>query len=158
MDRLWAPWRMEYILAEKDGDCFICAAVRSEDDKASLVIDRGKVTITVLNRYPYNNGHLLVCPNRHIAELEAVTPEEYAEIFETMKRWKERMDRLMKPHGWNIGVNLGTPAGAGLKDHIHFHMVPRWTGDTNFMPVLASTKVISQHLEELWEQLTDGNL
>lgn len=123
------------------------------DDRANLIVHRGKTCVLVMNRYPYNGGHLMVAPVRHVESTEAMTDTE---LLETMRVTNLAMDLLRKtthPHGFNVGVNLGEAAGAGLKDHVHVHIVPRWNGDTNFMPVMADLKVIPQALEDLWEQL-----
>jgi ATP adenylyltransferase len=153
MERLWAPWRMEYILSDKSG-CFICDAAESDDDRKSLVLVRGKKAFALLNRYPYNNGHLMVCPYRHLGAIEKLDSEELGEIMEMLVELKCRLDEIMYADGYNVGINLGAAAGAGVEEHIHVHLVPRWQSDTNYMPVLGETKVIPQHLDDLWQQLT----
>jgi ATP adenylyltransferase len=151
--RFWAPWRMEYIRGLKEKGCFLCKALAGTDDRANLVVRRGRTVATVINRYPYNNGHLMVCPYRHVAEIEALTPEERLETMDEVARAIAALRPAMRPAGFNVGVNLGRAAGAGLEEHLHVHIVPRWDGDTNFMPVLADVKVVPQSLLELWDLL-----
>ena len=152
--QLWAPWRMKYILnAKKDEGCFLCNAGASRDDETNLVIHRAELCFCLLNRYPYNNGHLLVAPFAHKADFCELTKDESAEIMCTLGEMQNRLRDAMRPDGFNIGVNIGKTSGAGLPGHLHFHIVPRWEGDTNFMPVLADTKVIPQALEEVFRML-----
>ena len=152
--QIWAPWRMKYILAsKKEEGCFLCKAGESRDDAANLVVYRAKLCFCILNRYPYNNGHLLVAPYAHKPDLCDLTPEESADAVAAICEMQRRMRSAMKPDGFNIGINIGKISGAGLPGHIHFHIVPRWEGDTNFMPVLADTKVIPQALEEVYRLL-----
>jgi ATP adenylyltransferase len=154
-DTLWAPWRMEFIqgLGGKSNGCFLCAAAAGGDTRANLVVRRGRTALCLLNRYPYNNGHLLISPFRHEGKIESLTREELAEILSMTVEAKKLLDRLMSPNGYNIGVNLGRAAGAGLEEHFHLHVVPRWSGDTNFVTTVGSVKVIPQALEELWGML-----
>ncbi len=158
MKRLWAPWRMEYIERVDDAKkgCFLCAAAEcrdEEDEKQRFVLWRTGNWMVVMNRWPYNNGHLLIAPVRHISDIEAVEDEQFAEFGSLVRRCKRRLSQVMSPEGFNLGLNLGRIAGAGVEDHLHWHIVPRWNGDTNFMPVTASTKVIPQSLRELYELL-----
>jgi ATP adenylyltransferase len=153
MQQLWAPWRLAYITGPKDTECFLCRAVREPDDRANLVLARGRTCAVVLNRYPYNNGHLMICPNRHTAELEALTPDERLEMMDLAARCVGCLRTALQAEGCNIGINLGRVAGAGLDTHVHMHVVPRWNGDTNFMPVAADVKVVPQALEALWDTL-----
>jgi len=157
MDQLWAPWRLSYVAAAKPptqaDPCFICRGLAETDDKANLIALRQPHCVVVLNRFPYNNGHLLVAPLAHKAHLKELASEETLEIHQTLTRLVSVMDELMHPDGYNIGLNLGKAAGAGLPGHLHWHLVPRWHGDTNFMPVLGDTRVIVQSLENLWESL-----
>ncbi|MBI3408330.1 MAG: HIT domain-containing protein [Planctomycetes bacterium] len=159
MDHLWAPWRLAYVAAAKpptDGDpCFICRGLRESDDRANLIARRSDHCVTVLNRFPYNNGHLLIAPCAHKGVLRELSTEEVVEIQQTITRLLDALDRLLRPEGYNIGLNLGRAAGAGLPGHLHWHLVPRWNGDTNFMPVLTDVKVIAQSLDSLWELLVD---
>lgn len=181
-DQLWAPWRIGYITGEKnlksdqparklawqpgaDQSCFLCRAVaegesasqsQSEVDEKNLVVLRSNASVVLLNRYPYNNGHLLVAPNRHIATLDQLTDDEHLEMMHQLVRLSRTLQDLMKPEGFNIGLNLGRTAGAGVPGHLHWHIVPRWNGDTNFMPVLAGVNVIPQSLEALVELLRNA--
>ncbi len=152
---IWAPWRMDYIRGPKDGECFLCAAARSNDDRAGYVVRRGTACFGLLNRYPYNNGHLMVAPYRHIRGLAEMNETERLEMMGLASDLVERLRAVIRPEGFNLGLNLGKVAGAGLESHLHLHIVPRWSGDTNFMPVLADTKVIPQALDELWTALRD---
>lgn len=157
MENLWAPWRMEYIEQAADGSgeegCIFCNRLAKSDDKNNLILYRGKNAFIIMNRFPYNNGHLMVVPNRHTGELTEVSPEEASEMFELIQRCIQALRQTMSPHGFNVGMNLGRVAGAGIVDHLHYHIVPRWNGDTNFMPVLGNTKVISESLEKSYQKL-----
>lgn len=153
MKNLWSPWRSKYIESFKDeqssGQCIFCEALSFEvSDLNNLVVNKARLTYTLLNLYPYNNGHLMVVPNRHIWELEKLTKDESCEIMEQLTLAKLVLADIYKPQGFNIGLNLGRAGGAGIEEHIHFHIVPRWSGDTNFMPVLGEVKIISQELME----------
>lgn len=171
-EQLWAPWRLAYIQADQsegesqptagpapvllegaDASCFICRAVADDADRQNLVVGRGRQTVVVLNRYPYNNGHLMVAPQRHLGRLENLSDEIHLEAMQVVTRLVGLIERLMSAEGFNIGLNLGKAAGAGLPGHLHWHVVPRWSGDTNFMPVFAGVKVIPQSLDALWELL-----
>jgi ATP adenylyltransferase len=155
MDHLWAPWRLSYVSAPRaplvEDPCFIChgQAADPSQDRANLLVLRTPASVVLLNRFPYNNGHLLVCPRRHEGRLQALSAEELLDLDHTLQRLITLLDELMRPDGYNIGLNLGAAAGAGLPGHLHWHLVPRWHGDTNFMPVLADTKVIVQSLDTL---------
>jgi ATP adenylyltransferase len=157
MDRLWAPWRLSYVTQAKgpaDADpCFICQGLASDDDRRNLIALRTPLSVVVLNRFPYNNGHLLVAPRAHKGTLQELTPDELLENMETLRRMVRLLGELMSPDGYNVGLNLGRAAGAGLPGHLHWHVVPRWQGDTNFMPALADTRVIVQSLEALYDLL-----
>ncbi len=153
MKNLWAPWRQEYILAEKKG-CIFCRAVEDTDDDKNLVVYRGKESFLILNRYPYNYGHLMIAPNKHKCDFDELSDQEMLEIMRLLQRVKAGLKEYLNPEGFNIGVNIGKAAGAG-EQHLHFHIVPRWVGDTNFMPVTSETKVISQHLSELLKKLRE---
>jgi ATP adenylyltransferase len=176
-DPLWAPWRLGYVTGnestpvsplpeplswEPDADrsCFLCRDAATYDqaleiDRRLLVVDRGRFTITVLNRYPYNNGHLLVAPRRHVGDLPDLSRDEHIECLERIGNWIRTYRKLLNAEGFNIGLNLGRVAGAGVPSHLHWHLVPRWASDHNFMPVLAGVRVIPQSLDSLWEMLTD---
>jgi len=152
---LWAPWRINYIQAlDKTDECFICRnRDHPEDDQANLVLWRSPRSIVVLNRFPYNNGHLLVAPARHIAGLDQADDEELLEMMHLIRESQKVLLLAIKPHGFNVGMNFGRCAGAGLPDHLHAHVVPRWSGDTNFMSVCGNVDVISQSLVELLDLL-----
>lgn len=157
-EQIWAPWRLSYIAGAKDHKpegCFLCRyAADIATDRENLVIARGRRTLTVLNRYPYTNGHLLVAPLAHKPNLEDLDDEELLEGMQALRTMTQLMRDRMSAEGFNIGVNLGRIAGAGVPGHLHWHLVPRWSGDTNFMPVLANVNVIPQSLEALRELLT----
>ena len=150
---IWAPWRIEYILGEKEAGCFLCRMFAEQDDRSNLLLKRGKTCAVVMNRYPYTSGHLMVTPFRHLENLKDMTPEERIEMTDLCIEAVEILKAELKPDGLNLGYNLGAAAGAGLKDHIHQHIVPRWVGDTNFMPVLADTRVMPQALLEQYDVL-----
>ncbi len=150
---IWAPWRIEYILGDKEGGCFLCRMFAESSDRENLLLKRGRTCAVVMNRYPYNSGHLMVTPYRHIENLSDLTPEERLELMDLTAETVDILKGALHPQGLNLGFNLGEPAGAGLKDHIHQHIVPRWTGDTNFMPVLADTRVMPQALHEQYDIL-----
>jgi ATP adenylyltransferase len=158
MDHLWAPWRLSYVAAAKppadDDPCFICRGLAEQDDRRNLVAWRGSHSVVVLNRFPYNNGHLLIAPKAHKGRFDQLTDDEILETTRALSQMMGHLDALMHPDGYNIGLNLGRVAGAGLPGHLHWHVVPRWNGDTNFMPVLADVKVIVQSLDALYDQLT----
>lgn len=151
-DRLWAPWRIGYVQSQKEG-CFLCEALKRKDDSESLIVVRRALCFAILNRFPYNNGHLLVAPNHHKTMMKDLEHEERDELMELVDESVDALREALNPHGFNIGINLGRVAGAGVPEHLHIHIVPRWDGDTNFMPILADTKVISQSLEELYDLL-----
>jgi len=160
MDRLWAPWRMAYIDDMDDsgstGGCFLCAARDAEDNRQALVILRRPPIFVVLNRFPYNNGHTLVVPEAHKAELGELTEEEMLGLMAVTREVLDAFKQLFRPDGFNVGLNFGRAAGAGLPGHLHLHIVPRWSGDTNFMPVLGQTKVIPQSLEDTYDRIVEA--
>jgi len=159
MDQLWAPWRLAYIAnpsPPKADECFICAGLADNRDRENLIALRTSSSVVILNRFPYNNGHLLVAPRAHKGDLPELESAEMLELMETVRRMATIVRELIKPDGFNIGLNLGRVAGAGLPGHLHWHIVPRWNGDTNFMPVLSDTKVISQSLDAFWAMLTNN--
>lgn len=155
---LWAPWRVGYILGSKPAGCVFCAKARAaaEEDAQNLVLARGAECFVVMNTFPYNPGHLLVLPYAHVGELEEMTASARAELWELVLRWKQRLQGVMRTQGFNIGINLGHVAGAGITEHVHVHIVPRWQGDTNFMSVVGDVRVVSQSLQDLYEQLREG--
>jgi len=153
MEKLWSPWRSKYIDSFKTGEtqseCIFCEAAGKEiDDLDNLVVRKSKLTFTLLNLYPYNNGHLMIVPYRHIGELSDLLVEEANELMQELQLAQHALNNTLKPQGFNIGANIGRSSGAGIADHIHFHIVPRWNGDTNFMPVLGQVKIISQDLKD----------
>jgi len=150
---LWAPWRMQYIGTVGEDGCFLCQAWQGTDDQANLVLWRGERSFVIFNRFPYANGHLMVATAHHGRALGDLEEGELVELMRTTARMQRLLEEVVHPHGFNIGLNLGRVAGAGLTDHLHLHIVPRWEGDTNFMPVLAEVKVIPQALEELYHKL-----
>jgi ATP adenylyltransferase len=159
--RIWAPWRLKYVKGATDdaeGECIFCAfpAQGPDHDAENLIVHRGERCFVILNKFPYTNGHLMVAPFEHIATLPELDPETTAEIMALTQQSMKLIEATYTPHGYNVGVNQGRVAGAGIEDHIHMHVVPRWGGDTNFMPVLADTRVMPQTLEESYEALSGG--
>ncbi|MCF6157398.1 MAG: HIT domain-containing protein [wastewater metagenome] len=153
MENLWAPWRMGYIKGStEENGCFLCTAVQNNQDEKNLIIYRGKECFCILNKYPYNNGHLMIVPHKHKGDISDLTDDEMLEIMRMAKDMKEILITIMKPDGFNLGINLGKVAGAGLVGHFHLHIVPRWNGDTNFMPVISDVKIIPQSLEDLYRE------
>jgi ATP adenylyltransferase len=159
LEQLWAPWRLSYVAAAKapapGDDCFLCRGLTEADDRRNLIVRRTPRSMVVLNRFPYNNGHVLVAPLAHKGRLDELEPADLLETMQTLGKMVGVLDRLMHPDGYNVGLNLGHAAGAGLPGHLHWHVVPRWHGDTNFMPVLADTKVIVQSLDALYDLLRE---
>ena len=157
MERLWAPWRLEYVASAADGPpaCIFCAKPE-QDDRAALILHRGTRCYVLLNLYPYTNGHLMVAPYRHVAKPGDLDGDERAELWELFDRSLRTLDAAFHPHGANAGLNLGRAAGAGVEGHLHLHVVPRWNGDTNFVPVLADVRVMPQHLDDTWRVLRDA--
>ena len=155
MESLHAPWRIEYILAAKPEmpTSLFTQIAHASDDVANLVLVRDRTCYALLNRYPYNGGHLLVVPYKQCPDLDGLTDDELADLWKLTRRCLNGVKEVMKPDGFNIGINLGKTAGAGVLDHVHIHVVPRWNGDTNFMPVLTDTHVVPQALAELWAEL-----
>ncbi|MDG6026618.1 MAG: HIT domain-containing protein [Candidatus Brocadia sp.] len=153
MKNLWAPWRMTYIQEHpKDNGCFLCNAFLDNQDEKHLIVVRGKECFCILNKYPYNSGHLMIAPNKHKPDISDLTDHEMLEIMKLARDMKELLASMMKPEGFNLGINLGKSAGAGLIGHFHLHIVPRWNGDTNFMPVISEVKVIPQSLTDLYHE------
>ena len=155
MERLWAPWRMEYIKSTQDEeqDCIFCQKPKETNDKENLIVYRSSLSFIIMNKFPYNNGHLMVVPYKHEADLTKFTDDVLLDTQHLLQLSLRALNATLNPHGINIGVNLGRGAGAGIVDHLHYHIVPRWIGDTNYMPVLAGTKVISEALEDSWQKL-----
>lgn len=153
MNRLWSPWRAAYITGTKPTGCIFCQIPLENKDAKNLVLFRGALCYVMLNRYPYNNGHLMVIPYQHVDTPLALEPAALGEIMDLNNLCLAALGEGMHPDGYNIGMNLGAPAGAGIKDHIHLHVVPRWIGDTNYMPVIGETRVIGESLEESYIKL-----
>jgi ATP adenylyltransferase len=161
MNKLWSPWRSQYIDSIKDktnsNECVLCRTANLEvSDSENLLIEKGKHSYTVLNLYPYNSGHLMIVPIRHTDEFSSFSNEEFVEIMQKLQLAEKMLKIISSPEGFNIGANLGKVSGAGLDEHIHFHIVPRWNGDTNFMPVIGEVKVISQDLLETKKKLLEA--
>ncbi len=158
LKRIWAPWRLDYVKAihdDGDDECIFCIPPETDRDRERHVVVRRPDCVAILNRYPYNNGHLLVAPKRHVAGLSDLSDDELVALMQLVRDCIALLQETLDPHGFNIGLNLGRAAGAGILDHLHFHIVPRWTGDTNFMPATANTKVMPQSLDALWELLRE---
>jgi len=153
MERIWAPWRIEYIEKPKKGGCILCQKPRENNDEANFILYRGQNNFIILNAFPYNPGHLMVVPYRHITNLQDLTDDEAKEHLDVVKRAVKLLTEVLKPTGFNIGLNIGKIAGAGIKHHLHTHIVPRWQGDVNFMPVLSDTRVISEALAATYKKL-----
>jgi ATP adenylyltransferase len=152
MKYLWSPWRMDYILRKRPRGCIFCKKPAQKRDKENLILYRSRDAYVMMNRFPYNNGHLMVVPKRHCTELDHLNEKELRELFFLLKASTRVLKTALHPHGFNIGINIGVVGGAG-EEHIHFHIVPRWTGDTNFMPVLGETKIIPEYLENTYRTL-----
>jgi ATP adenylyltransferase len=153
MQQMWTPWRMAYIRREQRPGCIFCDMLEVEDDRAQLILHRSKLAFLVLNKYPYNNGHLMAVPYRHMDTVESLTPEETVDMMALVSLGIRALRLTSHPEGFNIGVNIGKIAGAGVLDHVHIHVVPRWGGDTNFMPVFADVRLIPQDLTETYDEL-----
>lgn len=153
MKTLWAPWRKEFILGPREKACIFCKLPRKKNDRDNLILYRGRHNFIILNRFPYNNGHLMVVPYRHTVRLGKLKAAEQAELLGLCDLAMRALEKTMGPQGHNLGVNLGAAGGAGIRDHIHFHIVPRWIGDTNWMPILGKTKVMIEYLWETYDRL-----
>ncbi|MGB2705669.1 MAG: HIT domain-containing protein [Candidatus Omnitrophota bacterium] len=154
MDKLWAPWRKEYITIKKAASCIFCVGRKKKaSDRKNYILKRTGHSFSILNRYPYNNAHVMIAPYRHVKGLEALSEEGLMDLMNLVNYTKKKIDKLLKPAGYNMGINIGKVAGAGFPGHVHIHIVPRWAGDTNFMPVVANTKVVSYSLDEMYRLL-----
>jgi ATP adenylyltransferase len=153
MKRIWAPWRVQYIRNPNPGGCIFCDKPQENKDAENLIIYRGKLNFIIMNAFPYNPGHLMVVPFRHIGKLEDLTSAERNEHYEIVSRVVGVMREVNKTENFNVGMNLGRVAGAGIADHIHTHIVPRWNGDSNFMPVIGETRVISESMQDIYQRL-----
>lgn len=163
MRRMWSPWRSKYIetfkkpsKARTSGETLFTAALRSKSDEKNFIVWRGEHCFVIMNRYPYNSGHLMIVPNKRASTLQDLTLVELVEIMQTTQRAMRALERVMSPQGYNFGANIGRASGAGVDDHIHFHVVPRWNGDTNFMTTLADTKVISDDMKDTLRKLREA--
>ncbi len=158
MERLWAPWRIDYILNEKPSDCIFCVSSDQEQDRDRLILHRTGLSLVMLNRYPYNNGHMMIAPFRHTADMNELSIAEMLDLFAALRLCRNVLEKTAAPQGFNIGVNLGKAAGAGVDDHIHIHIVPRWNGDTNFMSVIGDVRIMPVNLLNNYENLLPGFL
>ena len=158
MRNLYAPWRMEYIGGTPEPGCLFCRAreAPASEDRQNLVVRREPEALAMMNKFPYNNGHLMVAPRAHRSSLTELDDEQLLGVMRLVRRSLGVLEAVMSPEAFNVGVNIGRVAGAGIPDHVHFHVVPRWNGDTNFLPVLAEVKVINEHLDRTWEKLTEA--
>ncbi|PPD57456.1 HIT family protein [Dehalogenimonas etheniformans] len=155
MEQIWAPWRMQLIEGPKKDGCIFCDLPGEGEDRKNLVLHRGKQAFVIMNAFPYTAGHLMVAPFRHVARLADLTPGEKAELMDLVAKCETVLSDAMRPEGFNVGFNLGRAAGAGVDKHLHCHIVPRWVGDTNFMPVLGETRVINEALDKTYEKLKE---
>lgn len=153
MRQIWAPWRMRYIESPKAGPCILCTKPRSSDDRVSYILERTEHSFVMMNLYPYSNAHLMVSPYAHVDRLAALDQAAALDLTLTLARAVERLRAAVAPEGFNVGLNLGKPAGAGIDDHLHFHIVPRWNGDTNYMTLFAEVRVIPEHLDATYDRL-----
>ncbi len=153
MQNLWAPWRIEYVLGKRESYCIFCPEAEGHTDEERLILHRGKLTMVMMNKYPYNNGHLLVAPWRHVSGIDELHEEEMLDIMKWITVCTVILKRVMRPDGFNVGLNLGKVAGAGVAEHLHFHVVPRWGGDTNFLTVFADIRSIPEHLTQSYARL-----
>ena len=157
MERIWSPWRMAYIQAAKeqgeDAGCIFCDLPAEGDDVRTMILARGELAFVIVNSFPYNPGHLMVAPFRHVGAFTSLEADELADVDALVARSIRALEQEMEPHGYNLGMNLGRVAGAGIPDHVHWHLVPRWNGDTNFMPVVGETRVLPELLEETYARL-----
>jgi len=153
MKRIFAPWRYKYVCDPDSEGCIFCKAVNSDDDTRSGVLFRGEFSFVIMNIYPYNNGHVMVAPYKHTGDFKELSEDEMLEMSTLIQEWQEVIKKAMKPEGFNIGMNLGRIAGAGFEEHLHYHLVPRWSGDTNFMPIIGQTKVVPMSIDEAYDLL-----
>jgi ATP adenylyltransferase len=158
MDHLWTPWRSTYIKSDKEGGCVFCRAAQSSDDEAMLVVHRARLNFVLLNRYPYTNGHLMIAPYQHVARLNALEDEATAEMMGLARMAESVIEAAYKPHGLNLGLNLGEAAGAGIEQHLHLHALPRWYGDANFMTSIGETRIVPEMLDETYRKIKAGFL
>ncbi len=153
-DILFAPWRAGFVLGDKEDGCPLCQALEAKKDSVeNLILHRGKTVFVIMNKFPYNSGHIMVCPKRHLADIEKLTSEESSELMEFARKSVGILKKIIKPHSFNIGMNLGIGSGAGIPEHVHMHIVPRWNGDTSFMAVVGKTKVVSVPQDPIYDAL-----
>lgn len=152
MDKIWAPWRAKFITKRKKEGCIFC--LKKKSSKGGFIVKKSKFSFALLNIYPYNNGHIMVSPYRHVKDLKGLSDAELLDMIKLVTQMQGLLEKKLRPQGFNIGINIGRAGGAGYRNHIHIHIVPRWTGDVNFMPVIGNTKVIPQSLKELYNLLT----
>lgn len=153
MDKLWAPWRSKYIYLRKRSGCIFCGVKNEKNPRKRYILNRSRHAFSMLNCYPYNNGHVMVAPYRHVKSLELLDEAELVDMMKLVNSTKIMLDKKFKPHGYNIGINIGKIGGAGFAGHVHIHIVPRWTGDTNFMPLIGNTKIVSESLNAVYDLL-----
>jgi ATP adenylyltransferase len=158
MRNLFAPWRMEYIEGPQQSGCLFCRSLEAPpaDDRRNLVVRREPQALAMMNKFPYNNGHLMVAPRAHLGSLTQLDDDQTLAVMQLVRRSLRVLEDVMHPEGFNVGANIGRVAGAGIPDHVHIHVVPRWNGDTNFLPVLGEVKVINEHLDSTWEKLSEA--
>jgi ATP adenylyltransferase len=156
MDHLWTPWRSTYIKSNKEQRCIFCLAAESADDEKTLVVYRGQLNFILLNRYPYTNGHLMIAPYQHVSRLNALDEQVTAEMMHLARRAESVLEEVYRPHGMNVGLNLGEAAGAGIEQHLHLHALPRWKGDANFMTTIGETRIVPELLEDTYQKLKAG--
>ena len=152
-EKLWAPWRAGFILSKKEKGCIFCRRLKEKDSVKNLIVYRGQKALVILNKFPYNAGHTMIVPIRHVGQIEKLKADEGEEFFELLKKTVAIIKKVLKPTSMNLGMNLGKTSGAGVPGHLHMHIVPRWTGDTNFMPIIGKTKVVSLPLEPIYKKL-----
>ncbi len=153
MKQLWAPWRIDYILSKKGPECIFCDLPAEEKDRDNLILHRGRMNFVIMNRFPYNNGHLMVVPFLHTSSFEGLDTATLSEMMELTRSCTDVLRDVMNPEGFNIGINIGTAAGAGIREHLHMHIVPRWVGDSSFMAVLDEVRVVPEHLLETYDKI-----
>ena len=154
-DILYSPWRLQYILSNKDKECIFCVKPSEDNDEKHLILYRSEFSFVIMNIFPYNNGHLMVVPNKHVPNLNGLNKEEINDLFETVQLCENMITKVYSPEGMNIGLNLGKAAGAGIDEHLHVHIVPRWSGDVNFMSAIGGTRVIPESFEQAYSKLKE---
>ena len=156
MKRIWAPWRMEYIANDKSDGCVLCVSSEQENDRGKLILHRSGYSYVMMNRYPYTNGHLMIAPYRHTADMNELSDDEMLDLFTTLRLCRNVLQKIATPQGFNVGINLGKAAGAGVNEHMHIHIVPRWNGDTNFMTVISDIRIMPENLLGTYDKLLPG--